>query len=311
MSLAVRRMSLLLIVIAFQSEAKAKAPSVIVIKKSDRFVFLRDAKPLLTYVFKDKKVGRPYFFDLFTSSGIKVSRNHPPQAGDDQDHPHHTGVFFTFGDLNKIDFWHLRGKVKFLGFAKKLKLGKNDIRFSVQCSYHSADGKRDFLHELTHHRIRILPHGFLIEYDVNLSVGKDGATIGSKEEGGLAARVATPLAASSKKGGYLIDNSGRKGGKLVWGKQADWVDYRGTVKDKSVGLMIMTHPKNANRCWWHARDYGLLAANPFGPLNARGKQTVVKRGKPLRLRYGVLVHESSGSKFDAKRAYADTYVKGK
>ena len=55
----------------------------------------------------------------------------------------------------------------------------------------------------------------------------------------------------------------------------------------------MCHPANFRPSWFHARDYGLLLANPFG-RKAFGKgdasKVVVKRGGTLRLRYGVLLH---------------------
>ena len=301
-------LALLLLVCFIQPSLAADPPAVQAIKKKKgQFFFLYKGKPRVTYQFENIKGGRPFFYDLLTSCGIKVTRNHPPKKGDDQDHPHHTGIFFTFGDLNGIDFWHLRGRVKFLGFDELIQVRGNTITFAVACEYRSPDGKKQFLREITKHTITLTKTKTIIHYDVHLIGGRDGARIGTKEEGGLAGRVATPLAATSKKGGYLIDNHGRRGGQKVWGKQADWVDYRGRVKGKAVGLLMMTHPKNPNRCWWHARDYGLFAANPFGPLNAKNKKTVLRPGKKLRLRYAVLVHEDLPGKFDAKQAFADTF----
>ena len=58
-------------------------------------------------------------------------------------------------------------------------------------------------------------------------------------------------------------------GKAIWGKRADWVHYHGTVKGKAAGIAFMSHPSNLTRkgekSWWHARDYGLISANPFAP----------------------------------------------
>ena len=53
--------------------------------------------------------------------------------------------------------------------------------------------------------------------------------------------------------------------KPIWGKRADWVDYYGNVAGEIVGIAIFDHPKNLRHpTYWHARSYGLLAANPFG-----------------------------------------------
>ena len=60
-------------------------------------------------------------------------------------------------------------------------------------------------------------------------------------------------------------------------------------------MTLMGHPENFRPCWMHARDYGFIAANPFG-RNAFGKgepsRVIVKPGESLRLRYGVLLHAS-------------------
>ena len=64
----------------------------------------------------------------------------------------------------------------------------------------------------------------------------------------------------------------------------------------------MLVPDAANRfgCRYHARDYGLLAANPFGSraLGVGDKHTTtIARGEPLRLRFAVVLH--SGAKTNA------------
>ena len=57
--------------------------------------------------------------------------------------------------------------------------------------------------------------------------------------------------------------------KAVWGKRADWVHYFGTVDGKPAGIAFLSHPTNPSngkqKAWWHARDYGLISANPFCP----------------------------------------------
>jgi hypothetical protein len=58
----------------------------------------------------------------------------------------------------------------------------------------------------------------------------------------------------------------------------------------------MPDPENFRRSWFHARDYGLLVANPFG-RNAFTKgeksKVVVPKGEAFRLRFGVLVYSTS------------------
>jgi len=64
--------------------------------------------------------------------------------------------------------------------------------------------------------------------------------------------------------GHIVMSTGVKD-EDTWGKRADWCDYSGPVNGKTVGLAIFDHPDNPRHpTWWHVRDYGLFAANPFG-----------------------------------------------
>ena len=71
----------------------------------------------------------------------------------------------------------------------------------------------------------------------------------------------------------------------------------------------MPHPGNFRPCWWHTRDYGFVAANPFGRAAFRAgpsSKVVVEPGAPLRLRFGILVHASSNeAELDLPAAYQD------
>jgi hypothetical protein len=73
------------------------------------------------------------------------------------------------------------------------------------------------------------------------------------------------------------------------------VAYGGTVDGKEVSVAVLDHPKNPRHpTWWHARDYGLCAANPFGMSafeNAppASGAVVVAAAETLRLRYRVVV----------------------
>jgi hypothetical protein len=72
--------------------------------------------------------------------------------------------------------------------------------------------------------------------------------------------------------------------------------------------MLMSDPANPTKPWFHSRDYGLVVANPFGERAAGGaRRWPLQRGKPLRLRFGVVVHEtaltSASREFDAQREF--------
>jgi hypothetical protein len=59
-------------------------------------------------------------------------------------------------------------------------------------------------------------------------------------------------------------------------------------------MTLMCHPENFRPSWMHARDYGFIAANPFGRrafTEGPSSKVVVMPGKRLRLRYGILIHD--------------------
>ncbi|MFB6138540.1 MAG: PmoA family protein [Halobacteriaceae archaeon] len=55
-------------------------------------------------------------------------------------------------------------------------------------------------------------------------------------------------------------------GEGAWGTRARWVRLAGEVSGEDVSLTVMDHPENPGHpAWWHARQYGLFAANPLAP----------------------------------------------
>lgn len=114
-----RFLSPLLVLLSLLTAAEccgADKPAVTFKQLNNKLVIQIDGKPFAEYVFRDPKLARPYFCNIYTPAGIKVTRNHPAKKGDQQDHPHHTGIFFTFGDLNGHDFWHGKGITRHLEF---------------------------------------------------------------------------------------------------------------------------------------------------------------------------------------------------
>jgi len=93
----------------------------------------------------------------------------------------------------------------------------------------------------------------------------------------------------------------------VRGTRAAWCDYGGPIDGRRAGLVLMPHPENFRRSWYHARDYGFIAANPFGrnALTGGEKSRVdVAPGGNLRQRFGVLIYsEAEGEAFDRNAEY--------
>ena len=230
--------------------------------------------------------GRPFLCNIHTLDGIKVTRNYPITDKDQDDHPHHQGLFHTFSQLNGIDFWHMKGVAKHRLFTVPPKDG-NPATFSAESIYLDRDGNTPLLKETMKYAFHVTDQGLLISVNAIIEAEADKVTIGSKEEGGLAVRVASDLRV--QKGGKMTDDQGRNGGKAIWGKAARWVDNSGNKEGRWVGVTLLASHSDLGAFHWHARDYGLITANPFGPLN-KAPDKILKKGEKLSFVYGLMVH---------------------
>ena len=68
---------------------------------------LVDGKPFTAYVYPTT-LKKPTLYPLRTASGTVVTRGWPlePRPGERVDHPHHVGLWFTYSDVNGLDFWN-------------------------------------------------------------------------------------------------------------------------------------------------------------------------------------------------------------
>jgi hypothetical protein len=92
--------------------------------------------------------------------------------------------------------------------------------------------------------------------------------------------------------GHALNSNGTTGA-AIWGESANWVYYWGEINDETVGIAIFDHPSNLRHpTTWHAREYGLIAANPFGWHYFKNEPKgagafVLNSGQTLALRYRV------------------------
>ena len=260
-----------------------------------------DGKQFATFVHTESPVGRPYISNLFTTDHIKVTRNHPTTKDDPDDHPHHQGIFFTWGQLNGLDYWHMRGRTVHDRFLKNPTNGKIAY-FSTRSYYLADDNKSRIAREDATYTFRKTPFGILVTLQATVTGESAAAIFGSKEEGGLAVRMSKDLTVDA--GASMTDDEGRHGGGEIWGKDSKWVDYAGEKQARWVGVTLFTNPASFRKCWWHARDYGLLAANPLGPLNDPKQSVVLKKGESFTVHYGVMIHSNSDqAEYSPAKAY--------
>ena len=112
---------------------------------------------------------------------------------------------------------------------------------------------------------------------------------------------------ASNTGGRILNSRGSTELSRIRTRQSDWCDYSGIVGGKLVGIMLMSDPQNFRQCWYHARDYGFVAANPFGRrafTDGEESKVVVRRGQSFLLRFGVYFHWSeTAEQFDPAAVY--------
>jgi hypothetical protein len=130
--------------------------------------------------------------------------------------------------------------------------------------------------------------------------------MGDTKEGTFAIRVVKELQKPTVK---MLNSEGKVGQDEIWGKRADWVDYSGEVAGEPLGIAIFDNPANIKHpTYWHARDYGLFAVNPFGEHDfyndpKRDGSVTIPVGQSLTLRYRVLIHHGDAAQAKVAEAY--------
>lgn len=262
---------------------------------------------VLRYVYRDDQIARPYFCDVHTPGGVQVTRHHPPQEGDLQDHAtYHPGIWLAFGDLSGADSWRGKAAVEHVEFLVQPAQANGALTFTVRNRYWNAAHDAALCDEVCQYFLIRGHDSYLLTVDSQFSSNRE-FVFGDQEEMGLGVRLATPLVEKTGTGACITDSDFRTTARSVWGHASDWCDYSGVVDKQNVGVTLLSHPENFRKPWWHARDYGLLVANPFGQRAFTGGDAsaiTVEPGAVFRLRYGVVIHDGRpGAGYDPRTAW--------
>jgi len=268
------------------------------------------------YVYED--TSRPYMYPIIGPTGAGMTRNWPMKEveKEERDHPHHKGWWYTHGDVNGVDFWSEAkgaGKTVHDGFVE-VKSG--DVGVIKSKNKLVANDGKVVATDVRTIKIYNVPDAAMFDFEYTLTASNGDVTFGDTKEGTMGIRLAESMRLKHKSGpgeGHIINSEGVKDGN-TWGKRAKWVDYYGPVEGKVVGVAMFDHPSNPRHpTWWHVRDYGLFAANPFGLHDFEKKEKgvgnmTVKAGESVTFRYRFYFHK--GNEVEAKVAerYAE-YVK--
>jgi hypothetical protein len=310
------------------AEEKKAAPGAgveIVKDEAARRVDVRiDGKAFTAYVWPES-LTKPVLYPVRTASGKPVTRGFPldPRPGERTDHPHHVGLFLSYGDVNGVDFWNNshalpQEQQAKMGRGRHQKIveaqgGRKEGTLRVAIEWVMPDGKV-VLDEDTTFVFRGGPGSRVIDRTSRLTA-RAPVTFADNKEGFLGLRLARALEHPSKEPGTYTDAQGRpttvavldntgvtglyhssegKEGDAVWGTRGRWVALSGRLGDEDVTLAILDHPQNPGApTYWHARGYGLFAANPLGQkVFSEGKETLnlkLAAGASATFRYRVAV----------------------
>lgn len=289
-------------------------------RKVDIFI---GQKPFTSFLFPDT-LEKPVLYPIHAANGTVVTRGFPlkPEPGDPTDHPHHMGLWFNFENVNGLDFWNNSyaipaEKKSGYGWIKTDSIIETKDGPKGVLSYHAnwTNQKNDvLLEETTRFEFSGNDHQRVIER-ITVLKANTLVTFTDAKDGLLGLRLAhalqIPTTADEKftddKGNVTIVKGGTdkiangnyvtsegKQGNDAWSTRGAWCKVYGKIGNDSVSIAIIDHPKNPNYpTFWHARGYGLFAANPLGEkifTNAKSeKNLTLKKGESVSFRYGVLI----------------------
>ena len=276
--------------------ASSDRVSLVVNEQARRVDVSIDGKPFTSYIWP-ATLKKPVLYPLRTARGTIITRGYPlePRPGERIDHPHHAGLWFNYENVNGLDFWNNSDAIP---AERAPKMGTIVQRAIVAAKSGSQDGELDveadwvnfekkvLLNERTHFVFRGGPSFRSVDRITTLQALDEKVSFPDEKDGMLGLRVIRALEIPSDKPEVFSDASGHattvakldntgvngtyltsegKKGDAAWGTRGRWCNLSGMVGDEPVTITILDHPGNPGfPTYWHARGYGLFAANPLG-----------------------------------------------
>ena len=309
----------------FAIQAQERGVRVIKNAASRRVDVFVDGQPFTSYVWPETlKV--PVLYPLRTAHGTIVTRGFPlePRLGERVDHPHHAGFWLNYGNVNGVDFWNnsialppeqqqKMGTVVLRRITRAAG-GKDRGELVVETDWVMPNGQ-PILREATTFVFRSASNLRAVDRITTLTALDKRVLFHDDKEGMVGMRVRRELEQPSNEPLVFTDSSGRpttvkvldntgvtgqyrssegKTGDAVWGTRARWTMLTGKVGQESITLVILDHPSNIGfPTYWHARGYGLFAANPLGQeIFSNGKEKLnftLEPGRSVTFRYRLLI----------------------
>lgn len=282
---------------------------------------------LFTSYHYQSSLPKPVLFPLITASGKTLTRGFPidPIPGERVDHPHHMGNWFNYGDVNGLDFWNNSDAIPEEKLEDYGKIAHSEIvdinpekaSLTTKSSWQTIAGE-PLLDEQTVYRFSQEGNTRIVDRYTTLTALTE-VSFKDNKEGVFGVRVTRAMELPSDKPAVFVDaqgnptevkvldNTGVNGNYLsseglegndVWGTRAEWVKLYSTIEEEPVSITILDNPNNVGYpTYWHARDYGLFAANPLGQeVFSKGEESLnfaLQKGASVTFHYRMLVHNGT------------------
>jgi hypothetical protein len=291
--------------------------------KGNKIDVLIGGKLFTSFLYPDT-LEKPVLYPLHAADGTVVTRGFPlnPQPGDPTDHPHHIGLWFNFENLNGLDFWNnsyaiAADKKHLYGWVRTDKILETKDGNVGVLAYHANwtnQKKEIILEETTSFEFSGTSTERVIDRTTTLKADMPAAFNDAKD-GLLGLRLAHALQIPAKEDQKFTDNKGNvtivkggtdhvangnyltsegKTGDDAWSTRGVWCKVYAKMGADSISIAMIDHPKNPNYpTFWHARGYGLFAANPLGEkqfTNGKSEKNLkLKPGESITFRYRIII----------------------
>jgi hypothetical protein len=308
----------------FQAISQTKIVKVVESKTEKSVAVLIDGKPFTNLIFPDN-LEKPVLYPINAANGAIVTRGFPLKSRDGErtDHPHHIGYWLNYESVNGLDFWNnsyaipADRKAKF-GWIRNVKVtgtksGSRIGELSYTANWENQD-KEILLKEETKFLFSGADDTRTIDRITTLTAQEDTVRFKDIKDGMVGLRLTKELEFPSDKIEEFTDSHGNitkvaasgngasgnyltsegKTGVGVWSTRGTWCVLFGIKEGKPLSVAIIDHPKNPGfPTYWHAREYGLFAANPLGQeVFSNGKEKLnltLKPGQAITFRYRMLI----------------------
>jgi hypothetical protein len=320
---------LFLILLMPVSSAAQRMEEVKLIKaKNENRVSVYIGGSLFTDFFYPDSLEKPVLFPIYDAGNIPITRGFPlsPRPGEPTDHPHHLGLWFTYENVNGLDFWNNSyaipaDKKSLYGWIKTDSLLEISDGEKGTLRYHANwvnQANKVLLEESTRFEFSGCGERRIIDRITDLKADEDILFTDAKD-GLLGLRLTHELQIPNSNNQQFTDNKGNstivkkdssttgnyltsegKQGDSAWSTQGIWCKVFGRIGKDSVSITIFDHPGNPGYpTFWHARGYGLFAANPLGrKIFTNGKSSFnlsIKKGDIIRFRSRVLIQNGKST----------------